>query len=183
MRELGTDDDLRVVDGELADPEDDAVAGAVTDGAAPHASTHADLEALRDAFVAAFNARDLDDILSLVAPDVECPDIRDGDGIATLGEEVEAIWERSPGAILTRGHLDDEPVAVGWLPDEDGCWSRAAVVCFDCDDGLLQLVALPDDADALDRTEAEEPTGEELDEWSDWAGWERGEETTPRPRG
>lgn len=35
----------------------------------------ADLEALRNAFVEAFNARDLETILELVADDVETPDI------------------------------------------------------------------------------------------------------------
>jgi hypothetical protein len=141
-----------------------------------------DLEVLRDAFVDAFNVRDLDAVLTLVHREVECPDIPSGDGADVLAEELEAIWERSPAAILTRGFLEGTPCAVAWLPDEDGCWSRAALVSFDCDDGLLSLIALPDDADALDRARAEEPTGDELDEWQDWAGWDRGEESDPRAR-
>jgi hypothetical protein len=185
MAELGTEDGLRVVDARDTDPEL-AEAAEAEDGPELRdlGNGDTDLEALRDAFVEAFNARDLDGILALVEDDVECPDIRDGDGVSALAEEVEAIWERSPGAILTRAHLDldDEPVAIGWLPDEDGCWSRAALVCFDTTDGLLSLVAMPEDADALDRAAAEEPTGDELDEWSDWAGWERGEETLPHER-
>ena len=143
------------------------------------------LAELRDEFVEAFNARDLDALLSLVHPDVECPDAA-GDGAAVLAEEIEAIWERSPGAILTRGFLRTEAsgmaCAVAWLPDEDGCWSRAALVCFDTDGELLTLVEVPDDADALERVEADAPSGEELADWADWARWDRGEETPTGPR-
>ena len=140
-----------------------------------------DLEALRDEFVEAFNARDLDALVSLARADVECPDIH-GDGVAALSEEISAIWERSPAALLTRAFLDDEPCAVAWLPDEEGCWSRAAMVCFAGDDGLLSVVSLPDDADALDRADAEDPEGEEQQEGTDWAEWESGEATQPRNR-
>lgn len=180
MTGVSQDDGLSVVDGsEPADgdelPEEVTVGAADLDG-------HADLETLCDEFVAGFNARDMEALLALVADDVETPDIA-GDGQEQLAEELEAIWERSPGAILTRALLDGVPCSMAWLPDEDGCWSRAALVCFDAEEGLLTLVAVPDDADALDRAEAADPTGEEIDEWSDWAEWERGEETRPRPRG
>lgn len=161
------EDGLRVVgeDDEFIDLE----ALAAEDGNGDqHTPADADLETLRDEFVDAFNARDLDAALAIVAEDVEAPDVRDGEGAQALGEELEAIWERSPGAILTRAFVDDSPCAVAWLPDEDGCWSRAALVCFDADGGLLTLVELPDDADALDRAVAEEPTGDELAEWTDW---------------
>jgi hypothetical protein len=50
-----------------------------------------DLESLRDAFVEAFNARDLDAIFELVADDVETPDIL-GQGRDALRDELEAIW-------------------------------------------------------------------------------------------
>lgn len=137
---------------------------------------------LRDAFVDAFNSRDLDGVLALVVADVDCPDIP-GDGVEVLAEELEAIWERSPGALLTQGNLaEGEPCAVAWLPDEDGCWSRAALVCFDHGQGLLTLVAVPDDADALERADAAEPVGDELDAWLDWSEWERGEESVTRSR-
>ncbi|MDP8970248.1 MAG: hypothetical protein M3N52_07100 [Actinomycetota bacterium] len=175
---VGPDDELHVVDEDL-----------VADGDVPgedlspadDGNGDTELEALRDAFAAAFNARDLDAVLDLVVADVECPDMN-GAGPSLLAEEIEAIWQRSPGAILTRAFLDGAPVALAWLPDEDGCWSRAGLVCFDVSGGLLSLVELPDDADALDRAEAEEPTGEELEEWSDWSEWDRGEETVARPR-
>lgn len=168
------EDGLHVVD------PDQPVAGG-DEQLGPRGDGYADLESLRDEFVAGFNARDIETILSVVRVNVETPDVA-GDGADVLADELHAIWERSPGAILTRAFLDDGPCAVAWLPDEDGCWCRAALVCFDAEAGLLSLVTVPDDADALDRADAEDPTGEELEEWSDWSEWDRGEETLPGDR-
>lgn len=184
-----TEDGLRVIqDGEL-DQDDDALEVDLTEdhpGEAPVSwrdGPHGDpdLESLRAGFIDAFNGRDLDSLLGLMSDDVECPDIS-GDGLAVLAEEIESIWERSPATILTTAFLDDSPCAVAWLPDEDGCWSRAALVCFDSADDRITLVALPEDSDGLQRAETEEPTGEELDEWTDWAEWDRGEETLVHDR-
>jgi hypothetical protein len=172
------DDGLRVV----SDTDSARDTAAAEDGwVTPELDGDSDLESLRDEFVDAFNSRDLEVLLTLVAPDVETPEIA-GDGAAVFAEELEAIWERSPGAILTRAFLDGSPCAVAWLPDEDGCWSRAALVCFAEESSLLTVVAVPDDADALDRAEAPEPTGLELEEWSDWSEWDRGEATDAPPR-
>jgi len=133
-----------------------------------------DLETLRDAFIEAFNARDLDMVLDLVSDDVEVPDLS-GEGRTTLGEELQAIWERSPAVILTRAIVDGNPIAMGWLPGEDGRWSRSTLATFDDERGLLTLVQMPDDPDDLERAEAESPAGEPLDEEQDWSQWDRGE--------
>lgn len=148
----------------------------------PAIDGHGDLEALRDAFVEAFNARDLEALLALIADDVDCPDLPGDGGRPALAEEICDVWERSPVAILTRARLDEVPCAVGWLPDEGGRWSRAALVVLDGEDSTLTLVGVPDDADALDRADAEDPTGEELEEWCDWGEWDSGAETPPAPR-
>ena len=171
---VAPEEGLRLVDSVDVDSDDDATSEPLTDSAT-------DLETLRDEFVDAFNARDLDAVLTLVHADVECPDIH-GDGADALSEELSAIWERSPAAMLTRAFLDAEPCAVAWLPDEDGCWSRAALVSFAGDDGLLSVVSLPDDADALDRAEADDPVGEEQEEGADWREWDSGEAREPRDR-
>lgn len=162
---------LRVVQEDEA-LENDPVDGVPADG---------ELESLRDAFVEGFNARDLDAVFAVVAADVECPDLH-GSSAAELAEELLAIWERSPGAILTRGLLDEVPCAVAWLPGEEGGWFRAALVCLDAEDGLLSLVEMPDDADALDRAEADDPSGEEPEEGVAWVEWEAGEESPATAR-
>jgi hypothetical protein len=84
----------------------------------------ADLETLRNAFVEAYNARDLDAILTLVATDAELPDVN-GEGPEALAEELQAVWARSPVVVLTRALVKDVPAAVAWLPDEHGHWTRA----------------------------------------------------------
>jgi hypothetical protein len=134
----------------------------------------ADLETLRDAFVEAFNARDLEAILELVSEDVETPDLS-GDGDKALAEELQAVWERSPTTILTRAIVDDAPAAVAWLPDESGLWTRAGLMTFDSDRGRLTVVEMPDDADALERALAEDPIGDPPDEENDWSEWDSGE--------
>lgn len=134
----------------------------------------ADLETLRNAFVEAFNARDLDAILELVSDDVETPDLT-GDGRDSLAEELQAIWERSPGALLTHAALEDTPAAVAWLPDDGGNWCRAAIMTFDSDDGRLTVVEMPEDVDALQTALADDPTGDPIDEELDWSEWDRGE--------
>ena len=181
MNAAPMEEGLHVVDGD--DEEVEHEAAAAEDGATPVvAPVDGELQTLRDAFVDGFNSRDLEALLGIVHDDVECPDISGADGTEAFAEELQAIWERSPEAFLTRGFLDDAPVAVAWRPDEDGRWARVAMICFDADGGLLSLVAVPDDADALDRAEVDEPADVELDEWSDWSEWDRGEETiAPRP--
>lgn len=171
---VAPEEGLRVVESVEPEGDDDQQS-------APFDGDVADLEALRDEFVDAFNARDLDALLALAHEDIECPDIH-GDGVTALAEELTAIWERSPGAILTRGFLDGEPCGVAWLPDEDSAWARVALVCFDGTDGLISVVTLPDDADSLDRAEAEDPAGEEQEEGSDWREWDSGEAADPKPR-
>lgn len=166
------EDGLHVVDG--VEPSGEAL----EDGAdRERLPVDGDLESLRDAFVDGFNCRDLDALLGIVRADVECPDVPGATGSEAFAEELQSIWERSPEAFLTRAFLDDVPVAVAWRPDEDGRWTRVALVCFDVHESLLSLVALPDDADALDRADVDEPSEAQLEEWDDWAEWDRGEET------
>ena len=164
--ELGDEEDLNA---ESEDPAQSLVGGGD------------ELETLRDEFVDAFNARDLDAVLSIVRDDVECPDA-EGDGAPGLASQLADIWERSPGAILTRAFLDASPCAMAWLPDETGCWSAASLVMLDGEEDLLTLVTLVDDADALERAAADDPTGEELEEGSDWSEWDSGEASQPVAR-
>jgi hypothetical protein len=134
----------------------------------------ADLETLRNAFVEAYNARDLDTILELVSTDVELPGIG-GDGPDALAEELQAVWERSPIVVLTHARVEEIPAAVAWLPDEHGHWNRVGLMTFDGDGGRLAVVEMPDDAEALQLALAEDPIGDVVDEEYDWSEWERGE--------
>ena len=134
----------------------------------------ADLETLRDAFVEAYNARDLEGILDLVSEDVETPELGN-EGAVALAAEIQAYWDHWASAILTRATVDDAPAAVAWLPDETGRWVRTRLVTLDGEQGMLTLIELPDDPDALERAIAEDPLGDSLDDENDWSVWERGE--------
>jgi hypothetical protein len=180
-----TEDGLHLAVDEDLDPErfDQLDEGAPETGTWAEGEADSELESLRAAFVEAFNARDLDEILALVHPRVEVPDVPGADGALVLADEIERIWSNAPAMILTRAFLDGVPCAVAWLPDEEQCWARTALVCFEHERDRLTLVAVPEDPDAMERAEAEAPDdGDELDEWSDWAEWESGEETQLRVR-
>lgn len=136
----------------------------------------ADLETLRNAFVEAYNARDLDAILTIVAPDAELPDIG-GEGPDALADELQGVWERSPVVVLTRALVEDVPAAVAWLPDEHGNWTRAGLLTFDSEQGQLTVIEMPDDVECLQAALADDPVGDVLDEELDWSEWDQGEPT------
>lgn len=125
-----------------------------------------------DAFTEAFNARDLDAVLDLVADDVEAPGL--GGDRTNLPSALGDLWDRHPTAILTRGELDGTPVAVLWDVGEDGHWWRLAPVLFDgVADGRLAMVELTDDPDTAAAATAAAPD-DEFDEGARWEEWESG---------
>lgn len=134
-----------------------------------------DLEALRNAFVEYFNARDAESVLDLVADDVETPDLA-GEGADALRDELERIWLGAPGVVLTRAEVDGSPAALAWIPDEEGLWTRSRLFTFDAEDELLTVVEMPEDADDLDRVVAEDPMDEPPDEEVTWPEWDRSED-------
>jgi hypothetical protein len=135
-----------------------------------------DLETLRDEFVDAFNARDLDTILDLVADDVEVPDLVD-EGRDALRDELAVIWERFPGTTLTRAVVDGRPSAMAWGVDDEGCWFPWTLFTFDDSDGLLTLIEITDHPDELERAVAEDPEDEAPDEEVAWPEWDRAEDS------
>lgn len=126
-----------------------------------------------DAFNEAFNARDLDALLEVVADEVEAPGL--GGDRANLAGAVEDVWDQRPTAILTRGDLGGQPVAILWDIGDDGRWWRVAPLLFDGGvvDGRLAVVELADDPDAAAEATADGPD-EEFDEGTRWEEWESG---------
>ncbi|MFP5309984.1 MAG: hypothetical protein ACLGIR_10465 [Actinomycetes bacterium] len=164
------------VDGDLPDPDldpDDEEAGA-------DLLVSALADAL-DAFAEAFNARDVDAVLEVVAEDVEAPGL--GDDVEGLPAALDSLWERRPTGLLTRGDLDGVPVLVLWEMADDpagrtepgGWWRVGLVHGDDVVDGTLGVVEVSDDASALDAVEVEAPDGD-LEEGARWREWESGEE-------
>lgn len=152
----------------LDDPEDalDPLADAVE----PH-ETVDDIEVV-DEFITAFNDRDLEDLLEVVARDGEAPGLLGYDR-DNLPAAITDLWERRPTVLLTRGELDAQVVGVLW--EHDGSeWWRVAVVCVDdLTDGRIGVLEFADDPDLLDQVTTDQPDGDLL-EGERWQEWDEG---------
>ncbi len=126
-----------------------------------------------DAIAEAFNARDLDALLDVVASDGEAPGLLGGDR-DRLGESLESLWHRRPTSCITRGRVHDVVVGVLWEHDGAAWWPLATVHVSDLDDdGMVGVLEFSDDASLLDEVEAEGPDGD-LEEGARWAEWDEG---------
>lgn len=126
-----------------------------------------------DALAEAFNARDLDALLDVVAPDGEAPGLLGGDR-DHLPDAVESLWHRRPTCCLTRGRVADQVVGVLWEHDGAAWWALAIVHIADVDDeGVIGVLEFSDDPSLLEEVDAEGPD-DDLEEGSRWEEWEDG---------
>lgn len=128
---------------------------------------------LIDAAADAFNARDLEGLLELVAADGEVPGLL-GYEVANLPDALEDLWRRRPTCCLTRGHVDGRHVGVLWDTDGATWWRLALVHVDDVADGRAGVLELSDDAELLERVTAEAPELSDLPEGSRWSEWDEG---------
>jgi hypothetical protein len=126
-----------------------------------------------DSLAEAFNARDLDALLEIVAADGEVPGLLGGDR-DNLGDVIESLWHRRPSCCITRGRVNDEVVGVLWEHDGTAWWALAVVHVDDVDeDGRVGVLEFSDDASLLDEVEADGPD-QDLEEGARWVEWEEG---------
>lgn len=125
-----------------------------------------------DELVAAFNGRDLDDLLALVANDGEAPGLLGYDR-ANLPEAVADLWTRRPTVLVTRGELDGAAAGVLWEHDGTDWWRLALVSVDDVRDGCVGVLEFADDPDLVERVVTEAPD-EELVEGARWQEWDEG---------
>lgn len=126
-----------------------------------------------DAIAEAFNARDLDGLVAIVAADGEAPGLLGYDR-NNLAAAIEDLWQRRPSCNLTRGRAEREYVGVLWEHDGTAWWRLAAVHVDDVDDGLVGVLEFSDDPALLDAVECEPPHPHELDEGTRWQEWDEG---------
>jgi hypothetical protein len=126
-----------------------------------------------DALSEAFNARDLDGLLEIVARDGEAPGIL-GYDVDNLPRAVEDLWQQRPSICLTRGSNGTEHVGVLWEHDGKAWWRLAAVHVDDVADGRVGVLEFSDDTTLLEQVVSEAPHAEDLDEGSRWAEWADG---------
>lgn len=150
------------------DPDDDLLADDLDAGLRDDAEADA-----LDALAEVFNARDLEQLLAVVASDGEAPGLLGYDK-DNLGEAIEDLWQRRPTCCLTRGHHLDEHVGVLWEHDGTDWWRVAAVHVDDVTDGAIGVLEFTPDPALLDEIIAEAPESDDLDEGSRWSEWEEG---------
>jgi hypothetical protein len=125
------------------------------------------------ALAEAFNARDLDALLDVVATDGEAPGLLGGDR-EHLPDAVESLWHRRPTCCMTLGRVEGQPVGVLWEHDGTEWWMLATVHISDVDDeGVIGVLEFSDDPALLEEVAAEGPDGD-LEEGSRWAEWDEG---------
>ncbi|MEX0836333.1 MAG: hypothetical protein WD010_09595, partial [Nitriliruptor sp.] len=92
-----------------------------------------------DELVAAFNARDLEDLLAVVAADGEAPGLLGYDR-ANLPQAVTDLWDRRPTVQVTRGELEGRVAGVLWEHDGSAWWRLAVVSVDDIRDGRVGVL-------------------------------------------
>jgi hypothetical protein len=125
-----------------------------------------------DAVAEAFNARDLDALLEVVAGDGEAPGLLGGDR-DNLPDALEDLWTRRPSACLTRGAVGDGDVGVLWEHDGTSWWRLAVVHVDDVRDGRIGVLEFSDDTALLEQVECEAPD-DDLEEGARWEEWADG---------
>jgi hypothetical protein len=132
---------------------------------------------LLDSLAEVFNARDLEGMLELLAPDAEVSGLaaHDRDDVA---DAVRDLWRRRPTCCLTRGFALAEHVGVLWEHDGEAWWRIAAVHIDDPAESHLGVLEFSDDPALLDQIECEPPDPDDLEEGARWSEWEEGTDGT-----
>lgn len=122
-----------------------------------------------DELIIAFNHRDLDQLLGLLASDGEAPGLLGYDR-DNLPDAVADLWERRPSVQLTRGSLEGDPVGVLWEHDGAAWWQLAVVTVDDVRAERVGVLEFADAPDLLDHVRTVEPDDAMLqgERWQEW---------------
>lgn len=153
------------------DEDDDQALDTLADDGDDHGAGARTVDVLEQ-LVTAFNHRDLEDLLEVVAADGEAPGLLGYDA-ANLATAIADLWERRPSVQLTKGRTEEGHLGVLWEHDGAAWWQLAAVCVDDVVDGRVGVLEFADDPDLLDRIRTYEPD-EDLLEGERWEEWEEG---------
>ena len=126
-----------------------------------------------DALAEPFNARDVEGLLAVMAPDAEVPGFA-GPDLSDVPDAVQELWRRRPTCLLTRGYVEQEHVGVLWEHDGEQWWRTAIVHVDDVVDGMVGVFEFSEDTALLERVLGEGPGPDELDEVMRWSVWDEG---------
>lgn len=102
-----------------------------------------------DALAEAFNARDLDGVRDLTAPDCEVPGLEGGP--TTVDPAMAELWDRRPSILLTREVDGDRALGVLWERADSQHWSAVGTVHVDVADELVRVLEFSDDLGLIER--------------------------------
>lgn len=108
-----------------------------------------------DALCEVFNARDLDGILDLCAPDCEIPGL--ASDLQEVGAALDDLWMRRPTVTMTRMVVDDVAVGVLWERLSSDGWGTIGTVHLDEADEQVVVMEFSDAIDLIDRRNPEQP--------------------------
>ncbi|HEX2028278.1 MAG TPA: nuclear transport factor 2 family protein [Nitriliruptorales bacterium] len=143
-----------------------------------HLARYGPLESVIDGFIEAYNAHDLDGVLEVLAEDCELPGL--GGDPQGFSRACDDLWDRRPHALLTRGLVDDQPVAVLWDvctgAQTNGGWERVGLFVFDRSDreDAIGLIEAIEDPATLEAAETDDPA-DDLLEGARWEEWYEGD--------
>lgn len=129
--------------------------------------TEPDGATLLDEVAEVFNARDLDQLLDLCAPDCEVPGL--ASDLDELGPAIADLWERRPTVRLTRDEHEGRAVGIVW--EYEGSWAALGTVHLVVDGEAVTLLEFSDDATLLDELDGLPPDEDDLGEGATWEEW------------
>jgi hypothetical protein len=162
----------------VTDVDEDDILADPKETSTPPESYSVDLDNTLVAYVETFNARDWEGVSDLLAADVTSEFFQAANA-AELIEGMTDLILRYPTLVVTRGDLGHDPIAAGWLLDQElNRYGLVGYFRFELDDGdepvisnLEYIEELPDTTDAV----LEQPEAFEIAEWEDWNLAESGE--------
>lgn len=149
------EDDLETTDGEVDE-------GGV-DHAVMYPPDDSETENMVDEFVECFNARDLDGLRALLSPDVQLEALSAA-GVDAAVEALGDLFFREPSIMLTRGEIENEPIAAVWQPGE-GRYVGVGYLSFLLTEVDGRLIERIEYVDEIDESLVEAPDSSEISEW------------------
>ena len=131
-----------------------------------------ELDNVLDEFVEVFNARDLDGLGELLAPDAQSGLLGESSRTGVV-EGFNDLLLRYPTLLVTRGDIGSDPIVAAWIFDQEADrfdpFGYFTLELGDSGEGRLQRVEYWDELPVSEDVVVEAPDRSDLPEWEDWS--------------